>query len=86
MPLQVELKSPVKVGADEIALIEFREPRAKDMRGLKVGQPLTIGDLLDLAVLLSGHPRPVLDLLSPRDTLEVVAVVGKLFDLGEAES
>ena len=80
--MRIDLKIPVSLGDEEVTFLEMREPRAKDMRSIKIGTDMTIGDLLDLAATLASQPRPVLDLLSPRDTVQVVQAVGKLLDLG----
>ena len=74
--MKFELESPVQFGSREVKELELREPRAKDMRGLKT--EMTFGDLLDIGATLSGEPRSVIDQLSPADARRLVAEVGNL--------
>ena len=83
--MKVTLKSPIKFADREITVFEFRELRAKDMRSIKLNS-MTIGDLLDVAGQLCGEPRPILDLMTPEDTLRVVTLMGNALAPGGSPS
>lgn len=74
METTVKLTEPIKFGSETIAELKFRKPKAKDFRGLKM--PLSMGELLDLAGILSAQPKPVIDELGLDDTKKVLEVVG----------
>ena len=82
--ISIELKHPVHFGSREITSLTFREPRAKDMRGIKPG--MTFGDLLDIGGDLCAESRKVMDMLHPEDVHRIVEHVGNVLAPGESTS
>jgi hypothetical protein len=77
-----QLKVPFNFGSSEITSLEFRAPRGKDMRSMPISGMKTIGDLLDLASVLSGQPSPVLDRLAMEDVAAVLGIVALFIEAG----
>jgi len=72
----IELTSPIKAGSELIERLTFRQPKAKDLRGIS----LTIGDggfrlemdsVLKLAARCSGQTDHAIGELSLKDMTEV---------------
>lgn len=80
MKLDVKLSKPLMLAGEPVNELRFREPVAGDMRRLKLGSPTTIGDMLDMAAVLSGLPADAIDKLAPADVWEVVEALDPLFD------
>ncbi len=78
--MKITLKKPVQFGTESIAELEFREATAKDLRDLPL-EP-RIGDFLNVAAKLCGRTPAEMDLISPADMAEVIAVVGNAFAPG----
>lgn len=72
----LKLKHPIKYGSEEIQELTFKKPKAKDLRGLKIGSTLTMGDIIDLGAKMSGNAPSVLDELEVDDLMEVAEIVG----------
>lgn len=84
--VEINLKKPIKTkNGEEITLMRFREPKAKDMRKLKVDQSgdVEFGVMLDIAgSIYEGAPQ-MIDELALVDMKQVVTAVGELLDDGE---
>jgi len=78
--MKITLKKPVQFGSESISELEFREATAKDLRDLPL-EP-KVGDFLNVAAKLCGRTPSEMDLLSPVDMAEVIAVVGNAFAPG----
>jgi len=76
----ITLKFPVKHGSEEIKELKLRRPKGKDMR--KVPSDVSIGDMMDLAARLSGHPPSVMDELEMPDFNAVCEVIGNFLGDG----
>jgi len=78
----VTLKEPITFGSETITELHLRAPKAKDF----VGMPMsghTGGDILKLAVRLSGQPDAVIGELSVADFMEVADIIGSFFPDGQ---
>lgn len=71
--MKLTLMEPIQQGSETIKELEFRKPKAKDLRKLPVNAGT--GDILDLAGRLCGQPPSVIDELSIDDTVKVLEVV-----------
>jgi hypothetical protein len=69
----VKLEKPIKHGSESIAELIFREPKAKDLRGLSM--QAKADDLLKLAGKLCGQPDSVIDEMCIADTKKVLDLV-----------
>lgn len=78
----VILTTPVEVAGDLIEQIELRRPKGKDMKTLPAN--MTTGDLIKLAVRLSGQLPVVFDEMDGYDLTEVLGAVGNFFTSGPA--
>ena len=76
----VTLQYPVKHGSVEIKEFKFRRPKGKDMR--KLPSDVSVGDIMDLAARLSGHPPSVMDELEIADFNSVNEVIGDFLGAG----
>lgn len=82
-PITVELDTPLMLGSEQIKTLSFREPRAGDMRGIKItingdGLSLDLGAILDIAAKLSGVAPSVMDQASFADCSKIVMAVAPL--------
>ena len=75
------LKEPVTMGTVVVTEINFRKPKAKDLRSL--GVQMNVDELLKFAQALSDHPRYVFDEMSIQDAQEVMALVSDFFVNGQ---
>ncbi len=69
------LKHPASFGQEQITELEFRRPKARDLRQLPMGE-MKAGDLLDLAARLAEVPPSLLDELAAEDAMAVMALAG----------
>ena len=51
MTVSLKLKKPIRHGDDEILILEFREPTAKDIKNL--GYPVTVKEEVDAGVIFN---------------------------------
>ena len=72
--IKLVLSQPIKFGSEEVTELHFRAPVARDFRSLKI-QSMSMGDLLDLASILSDTEKSKIDMLSAKDALKVVEIV-----------
>lgn len=73
---EVKLKTPLETKAGEIAVIKFRKPKAKDLRGIKLGGEIDFAQILDIAGQISDLPTAsMINDLSLEDVAPVVEVV-----------
>jgi hypothetical protein len=68
------LKKPIVFGSQTIDRLDFREPVAKDLRGVDLSAR-TIDANLTFASRLCGQPMPVIDQLGMADLEEVLKIV-----------
>jgi hypothetical protein len=69
----VTLSEPIQFGSQLISELEFRKPKAKDLRTLP--SEMNIGALLDLAGILCGQPKAVIDELCIDDVNTIGEIV-----------
>lgn len=79
--MKITLSKPVQFGSETVSELVFREATARDFRELPM-EP-RIGDFLNVAARLCGQVPAVMDMLSPSDMSEVIAVVGKSWAPGQ---
>ena len=76
------LKHPIQFGSETIAELELRSPKARDFR--KMPMAPTMGDIIDLIALLSGHPPSAIDEMHVEDLTEVANAVAGFIGTGPA--
>lgn len=69
----IELSSPITVADKTITKLTVREPKAKHLRGVKIGLDgtLDLEALLDLGANLTGQLPAVIDELCMKDAMEL---------------
>jgi hypothetical protein len=72
--MKVKLSEPVNSPDGVLKELEFRRPKAKDLRALSTNP--TMSELLDLAGQLCAQPKHVIDDLDAQDALKILEVVG----------
>lgn len=77
--VKVELQTPVKFGSETISELNFRRPKAKDLRKLVLTEEMELGVILDIARKLAGVEQQVIDDLDVKDVMKVAEVVGGFF-------
>jgi len=78
--MKIKLLEPIQFGSETITELEMQKPKAKHWRGMPSSPGM--GDLLDLAGRLSGHPPKVMDELSTEDMMRVLEAVGNFLPSG----
>ena len=87
MTVSLKLKKPIRHGDDEILMLEFREPTAKDIKNL--GYPVTMKEEVDAGVIfnytvaLTNLPPSVISQISARDFVQITGIVAGFF--GDSE-
>ncbi len=71
----IHLYSPVLFGSKTIEELEFREVNAFDMRAIKPN--MSVGDILDIAHVVCGQPKKVINSLKAEDVQQVIDYMGK---------
>lgn len=71
------LSEPVTFGSETINELRLRAPRGRDVRRFK--QDPTTGDFLSIAAELAGYPDAVVDKMTARDALDLVAQLAPFF-------
>jgi len=79
--VKLKLKKPIKHGSEDIGELTVREPKAKDIRTMKI--PPSTDDMLTLGGKLVALPPSVIDELSIPDTMALLEVVGNFMDDGQ---
>lgn len=74
-PLTIKLRKPITLGETVIEELVFREPKAKDLRGLSLtigegGMKLEFDSILKLAARCCGQTDAVIDRLGFQDMAE----------------
>jgi hypothetical protein len=69
----IKLEEPIKFGSEVISELNFRKPKAKDLRSLSMSAKAD--DLLKLAGKLCGQPDSVIDEMCIDDTKKVLDLV-----------
>ena len=78
----ITLKDPIQFGTETITELQLRAPKAKDFIGMPMSGH-TGGDIIKLAVKLSGQPDAVIGELSIGDFMEVADIIGGFFPDGQ---
>lgn len=74
-PYQLELKHPFSYGSEgEIKVINYRRPKAKDIKKIKPDK-LETGDLINLFAAVSDKSPPCIDEMDAEDTMAAIAIV-----------
>jgi len=81
----IKLKNPITWGNEIISVLEFKEPKGKQMRSfpLNFGSSMETGVMLDLAAKLCCQPDPVMDELSWPDIMQILEVLGDFLGDGQ---
>lgn len=77
----VKLTLPIEHGSEMIRELVMRRPKAKDLRSLPM-EP-SMGDMLDLAGDLTGHPPSVIDELDIDDVMAITKVLENFMPSGQ---
>ncbi|MBK68025.1 MAG: hypothetical protein CMP22_07850 [Rickettsiales bacterium] len=80
-----KLSKTVTYGDKEITEIHYREPKGKDMHGLKFGMAgeIEIGQLVLLFARISDQAPPFYNEVSPKDYMELVAIASDFLGGGQ---
>jgi len=76
-----QLIEPVALGSITVTEIQFRKPKAKDLRAL--GTQMNVNELLNLAQAISDQPKFVFDELCIADAQAVMSLVSDFFAVGQ---
>lgn len=74
----IALGWPIENGSETISELNFRRPRAKDLRSF--GTEMGVPEILGLAGVLSAQPPSVIDKLDIDDVAQVVKAVEGFFE------
>lgn len=77
-----KLSQPVQFGQETITEITLQPIKAKHIRSLS--DKFSMGDMLDLAVKVSGQPSFVIDELCASDAMELLKILGN--ELGNSQA
>lgn len=80
--MKMKLTEPVKGTDGMIKELEFRRPKAKDLRALSTSP--TMSELLDLGGQLCAQPKFVIDELDAQDAMKLLEIVGNFMQGGLA--
>jgi hypothetical protein len=75
-----KLLEPVTLGSTPVTEINFRKPKAKDLRTL--GTQLNVDELLKFAQIISDQPKFVFDEMGIPDAQAVMGLVSDFFAPG----
>lgn len=82
-PVKVVLVEPVQVGEETYSEFDLREPRARDLMDFEISSDMggkankmRLGMFLDVAKNTCSCPGKVIDLLSIKDAIKVMEVIG----------
>ena len=75
-----KLVEPVQMGSTTVSEINFRKPKAKDIRNL--GVEMNVDALLTFAQLISDQPKFIFDEMGIPDAQAVMALVSDFFGGG----
>jgi hypothetical protein len=82
-PHKLVLKHPYQYGKDmQVTEINYRRPKAKDLKKIKPHQ-LETGDLIDLFAAISDRSPPCIDEMDSEDTMEAIAIVSTFLAGGQ---
>ena len=81
-PHKLELKHPFNYGSVEIKVINFRRPKAKDIKRVKPDK-LETGDLIDIFAAISDQQPPVIDEMDAEDAMAAVEIVSNFLVDGQ---
>lgn len=81
-PYELKLKHPIQFGSEEIKIINYRRPRAKDMRGINMNN-LDFGSVLDIFAKMSDQPPPAIDEMDAEDAIKAVEVFSSFLGVGQ---
>ena len=76
----MELRDPIVTKNMTVDMLEWRAPRAKDLRGLKLSEDTPFSTVLTLAEKLTGQSTMVIDKLSGEDLAETISVAQFFLD------
>lgn len=71
---KITLSEPIKFGDEIVKEVNFRKPKAKDLRGLNL-EKIGMADIMDVGIRICDQPKPVIDELGMKDTGEFLNVV-----------
>jgi hypothetical protein len=83
-PLQFELKHPFQYGKDApmITVINYRRPKAKDLKRIKPDK-LETGDLIDLFAAICDQSPPCIDEMDAEDAMAAIGIVSNFLAGGQ---
>lgn len=89
-PLKLKLRTPVEFGKDTIEELTFRRGRMGDMKGVPIGDSISMDTIMLVASRLSGQPTAVIERLDEADAGEVVGLamgfIGRCLATGSGPS
>lgn len=81
-PLQLTLKHPFKYGSSEVKTINYRRPKAKDLKRIKPDK-LETGDLIDLFAAISDQQPPLIEEMDAEDAMAAIGIVSNFLAGGQ---
>lgn len=84
-PHTYKLLKAVSFGSKEIKEINYRDPKGKDLRDLKVGSEANIpmGDLISVFAKMSDQPPQFFDEIEIKDYMNLLGVVSNFLSDGQ---
>lgn len=76
MPI-LELVHPIRAHGESVTMLEFREPRARDLREFKIGDN-SVGNFIPLIAALAAVPPSSIDEMHPADLFAAIEVIAPL--------
>lgn len=73
-PFKFELKHPITFGSEVIKVINYRRPKAKDIKRIRPDK-LETGDLIDLFSAICDATPGAVDEMDAEDTMEAIGIV-----------
>ncbi|WP_422460241.1 MULTISPECIES: phage tail assembly protein [unclassified Endozoicomonas] len=77
------LKHPVVVGETHVTELTFQRPKAKHMKGIRLGNEIGMDDILLLAGRIAGQSSLVMDELDIEDVMAVAEVISGFLPAGD---
>ena len=80
-PLKYDLKVPVEFGSKTITEINYRNPKGKDIKKIKMDASgeMGIDVILDLFARISDQPPPFFDEVDVKDCLKLMGLASDFF-------
>jgi hypothetical protein len=81
-PLKLELKHPFTYGSAEIKVINYRRPKAKDLKRININK-IETGDIIGLFASISDQMPPAIDEMDAEDTMKAIEIVSDFLAPGQ---